>query len=409
MALKDTGKAIGSATDLIKYHLENALSGPPPYVTVLRPEPPSPLPADFPNPRLNLFLYEVQFDPTMKNLSLDETRPAPFWLVLKYLMTAFDENGDSESIDAYELLGEGLRSLMQLNFLEIRPAFSSALQDNPEPLKITFDEPSVDLLSKLMSGAEERYRFSMAFQVRPVMIDAGEPPERSLLVGMDYTKTPIEEIGEKGVNIDVLLSPRPAITSVSPARFEPGDDVTLFGSHLNLDGVSVLLGGAPQGVVSQKPDRLTFRVDETLARGHALSAGSHAIRAIRTLPDGGRRTGNSLLGNLAPNLKTAVAGPLSLVSGSGGVDVVTGDVTLTGALLGTDRDEIIAALYANGKVVKAIQLIAPPPPASTVLPTQVERTLTITTSDRVPPGAYRLILLVNSQQAANSPELNLTP
>ena len=36
----------------------------------------------------------------------------------------------------------------------------------PEPLKLSFDGAGVDLLSKVMQGTDERYRLSMAFQVR---------------------------------------------------------------------------------------------------------------------------------------------------------------------------------------------------------------------------------------------------
>jgi hypothetical protein len=53
----------------------------------------------------------------------------------------------------------------------------AALQDNPEPLKLSFDETTAELISKIMAGTDERYRLSMAFQVRPVMIvPASEQP-----------------------------------------------------------------------------------------------------------------------------------------------------------------------------------------------------------------------------------------
>jgi hypothetical protein len=45
-----------------------------------------------------------------------------------------------------------------------------ALNDSPDMLKITFEGASTELLSKLMQGGDEKYRCSVAFQVRPVMM-----------------------------------------------------------------------------------------------------------------------------------------------------------------------------------------------------------------------------------------------
>ena len=62
-------------------------------MTVDRPRPPANgggVPA---GGRLNLFLYETSFDPTLRNVPLEDGRPAPLWLVLKYLLTAFRTGG----------------------------------------------------------------------------------------------------------------------------------------------------------------------------------------------------------------------------------------------------------------------------------------------------------------------------
>ena len=79
MALADTAKAIGAVTDAISQRLgtKTGLA-----VTVGRPEPTLPVTS---GDRLNLFLYEIQFDASLKNVSLDEGQRPPLWLVLKYL------------------------------------------------------------------------------------------------------------------------------------------------------------------------------------------------------------------------------------------------------------------------------------------------------------------------------------
>jgi hypothetical protein len=118
-------------------------------------------------PRLVLFLYESQFDATLRNYPLDEGQPPPLWLVLKFLMTAFDFTGDSDSHDALEVMGQGLSALQRNSFLslanETNPNIIAPLADNPEDLKITFDEANSDLLSKLVSGADEKYRYAVGF------------------------------------------------------------------------------------------------------------------------------------------------------------------------------------------------------------------------------------------------------
>src|SRR5882762_1738007 len=178
MALADTGNAIGAVTDAISDRLKFSTGL---HVSVGRPEP-DPSAA---GKRLNLFLYETQFDGSLKNVPLDEGQRPPLWLVLKYLMTAFDDLKNSDSIQAYQYLGQGIRALQELSVLQLPPGLAdlNSLSDNPEDLKITFDDANVDLLSKLMQGADEKYRLSVAFQLRPVLIAPAELPSYSLLVG----------------------------------------------------------------------------------------------------------------------------------------------------------------------------------------------------------------------------------
>ena len=139
------------------------------------------------NAKLNLFLYETGFDPHLRNVELRHGEPPPLWLILKYLLTAFDAGENSDSADAHELLGRGIAALHELSLLRlvppVIPSVQAALQDNPEPLKLSFDETTAELISKIMQGTDERYRLSMAFQVRPVMIVPASPSHSTLLVG----------------------------------------------------------------------------------------------------------------------------------------------------------------------------------------------------------------------------------
>jgi hypothetical protein len=163
----NSDKVIGYVSDLLKDKLSHMADIP---VTVGHPSSPKKGKKD---KRLNLFLYAIEFDHTIKNVDLEQD--LSLCLILKYILTAFDETDRSDSVEAHEYLGKGIRSLQQMNFLSFgEPAqntgSNSPDDETPEALKITFDESSPDLISKLTRGIEDKYHPSIAFQVRPVMI-----------------------------------------------------------------------------------------------------------------------------------------------------------------------------------------------------------------------------------------------
>jgi hypothetical protein len=404
MALADTGKAIGKVTKLL---IECLGARTRLTVTEGRTEP-SANSSSTKNNKLNIFLYEALFDPSLKNISLDEGQPPPLWLVLKYLMTAFDKDGYTDTVQAHEYLGQGICALQELSFLLVHNKLPidvvEALSPNPEPLKITFDEVSSELLSKLMQGSDEKYRFSIGFQVRPVMIVTREPPSYSLLVGVDYTKPKPGVIGEEGIHLDLLPSLGPKITRVEPSKFEVHNSqspsaITIFGSDLNLSNLSVSLGAATLTIAHQRPDRLECTVDGNIS----ISAGSHPLSIVQTLPSGRKRRSNLLIGELLPTLSTATPSSLKLTKQQkpNSPVFILGEIEMTGFLLGSKTDDIFVALFRNGRVEKVFDTF-------TTNESQQKLTLKIAKSDAVPPGKYLVILRVNGQQAKQSPKVDLT-
>lgn len=412
MALGDTGKAIGATTAALREHLANRAKLP---VTVGRPDE-----SVGATGRLNLFLYEIVFDPSLKNTPLDDGQPAPLWLVLKYVMTAFDaevgQTPDSDTVKAYEALGEGVRALQSLNYLTppsgLLPDYLKAMTPNPEDLKVTFDEATPDLLSKLMQGSNDKYHLSVAFQVRPVLIAPPEPASYSLLVGVDYVTppTPPTVIGEDGIRIPVLPSMGPVITSVEPESFEAGDTVTVHGTDLHLSGLSVSLGPVDLPVTMQRPDRLQFVAREDLLTGERISAGGHALTVAQEVTPTRRRRSNPLVASLLPTLDAAgFAAPPAVDPGP--PVTAHGTILLTGTLLGRDDDDVFLALYRDGETVRVMdyftkEALIPGPPA----PSQTRKHLVMLgalppDADSVPRGRYHVILRVNGQQAKQSPEL----
>lgn len=386
MALQDSARAIGAVTRLLQDHLIRRGF----EVSIGKPEDAA---RNNTNAKLNLFLYEAGFDAHLRNLTLHDGAPPPLWMVLKFLLTAFDATENSDTAAAHDLLGRGIAALHEINILRLDALVALdvrlALESNPEPLKITFDESSADLLSKIMQGTDERYRLSAAFQVRPVMIVPGVLPRASLLVGVDYTTAPETVIGEEGIQIDVLPSLGARLTRLEPARFEVGAQLIVFGDDIAGPDMEVVLGDVMLSVVERHVDRLIVSAEGSsgapIASGSTLSAGELPLLVRRRLSPTRTRASNLLAARLLPTLDSAA--------------FVAGDLQLQGRLLGTDGDDILVLFYreADGTTVHRFD---------TVTTSADQQTLTVAGAQAaVPAGTYRVILQVNNQQAKSSPRV----
>ncbi|NIR30215.1 MAG: DUF4255 domain-containing protein [Gammaproteobacteria bacterium] len=387
MALTDSGRAIGAVTKLLQDHLIRRGFA----VTVGKPEEAA---QNDTQAKLNLFLYQTDFDGSLRNVSLDEQRPSPLWLCLKYLVTAFDDDESSDTADAHELLGRALSALHELNFLSLDSLTAvdvrHALENSPEPLKITFDETPAELLSSIMQGTDEKYRLSVAFQVRPVMIVPAEPPSYALLVGVDYTQAPPAIIGEDGVGLGVLASLGAVLEELEPQRFEPGQELEIRGEDLHLGGLECWLGPVQLSVVAQRPDRMTVRAESAIpfgategpiAAGGVIAAGEHPLSLRQLMPNGRYRASNLLVAQLLPVVD--------------GVALAAGDLQITGLLLGRAEDDVLVALYRDGRVARVFDSAA-------TGADQKSLTVAGAAADTAA-GQYLVIVRVNGQQARRSP------
>jgi hypothetical protein len=387
MSLADSGTAIGAVTRLLQDHLIRRGFA----VSIGKPE--DAADTDTANAKLNLFLYETAFDPHLRNVSLRDGELPPLWLVLKFLLTAFDTAESSDTAAAHDLLGRGMSAIHELNFLRLDPLVADsvrvALENNPEPLKLTFDESNLDVLAKIMQGNDERYRLSVAFQVRPVMIVPAALPHSSLLVGVDYTTTPETIIGRDGVQIDVIPSLAAQLDRVEPARFEVGATLTVYGDDISGTDMEVVLGDVPLTVVERHVDRLVVTVEGSpgtpIASGTTLSAGELPLVVRRRLSPTRTRSSNLLAARLLPTVT--------------GASMVAGNLQLQGLLLGTDADDVVVIFYrpSDGTTVHLFD---------TVTTAGDQQTLTVPgAGGAVPAGTYLVILRVNNQQAKASPSV----
>jgi Pvc16 N-terminal domain len=393
MSLAQSSQAIGAVSRWVSNRLTAWVTGA--NVTVGRPEQAATAGT---NPKLNLFLYETSLDASLRNVPLDDGQPPPLWFVLKYLLTAFDSSGNSDTADAHDLVGRGMSALQELSYLPLSGApanIQNALHKNPEPLKITFDEVTADLLSKIMQGPDEKYRFSIGFQIRPVMIAPPEPPSYALLVGVDYTTTPPTVIGEAGRKADILPSLGIGLDDVLPKQFEVNSTISLAGTDLHLSSLQVFLGPAALAVTPPSTSsQLNCLVNGSIAAGTLMSAGSHPLYVRQTLPSGRFRSSNLLIGNLLPTLTSASSSALVNVGGGR----VRGHLQINGQLLGAASDDVLVAFYRNGAVERMFDDV-------TSNASQTQLNLSVATPQALPSGNYRIILRVNGQQARNSPEV----
>lgn len=340
-------------------------------------------------PKFNLFLYQLSLDPQLRNHPLDEGQRTPLWMVAHYLLTAFDGDNDSDSTEAHEFLGAGLLALQALNFLQ---PTTDPLVDNPEPLKITFDQADPDLISKLMQGSNETFRLSVAFQVRPIMIVPSEAPDYAPLV---HSVGPPDNEG-----VSVLPNLGPRLRSVEPAQFDLGptdDEPTRLGVRLRVRGD--YLSSALQWIclsdvcypVTATP---SGELHSFIPTSTTLSPGSHPLTVAQDLPGGRRSVSNALMVELMPTLAGAVLDPNIVDNGNG--DLYR-DLTLSGTHLGSVEDAIFVNFWRDGVVALMLE-------AEGALD-QASLTLAVPVDDRLTPGSYRIILRVNGTQAPATPEV----
>lgn len=333
-------------------------------------------------PKLNIFLYQIEFDAHMRNIPLDAGQEPPLWLVLHYLLTAFDGFGESDSAQAQHLLGQGLLALQAMSMQ--RPG-ALALADNPEPIKISFDSADTELLSNIMQGTDEKYRISAAFQVRPVLLASLSAAASGPL---------IRTIGPPGSpGVVVLPSMGPRLDAIEPSSFEMGDPIVLRGGDLAADSVEICFGDVCLPV--PPADVANNRVDFTVPAPPTadLSPGTYAVTLVKLLPSGRRFSSNAALGRLRPTVVTAAAGPLTPDGPN-----LFGDLTISGDRLGGPDDGIFVGFYRDGRVQHLFE--------ATGTPAQTGLTLSLTAAQAIPSATYRIVLRVNGEQALNSPQVN---
>ncbi len=227
--------------------------------------------------RVNLFLYQVQESPTLKNLDWQAKHgeqgqlvPPPLSLHLFYLMTPYALN-DQQTGNATQhvILGDAMRVFHE------HPVVPSAhlepgLEDAREEIRIMLRALDLDELSRVWATFTEPFRLSVLYEISVVQLDMLPASERTMAKR-------VEEIGVPAVQAPYQP---PAVTGFDPASGPASSAVTVRGTNLE--------GWQPYVTISglQILPRAEDEEDERKIRGRSfqftvpadLDPGFHEVR-----------------------------------------------------------------------------------------------------------------------------------
>ncbi|MFE5871571.1 DUF4255 domain-containing protein [Streptomyces roseifaciens] len=310
--------AVAAVTNALHAVLGKALGPTVPGVQVTS-KTPDEAAADHQFPTLNLFLYRMTTDGTWRNTDPPGTRPGETGrpalpVVLHYLLTPYPTD-DPQGLVALRMLGAAMAALHDHS--ELAPGDydkTAGLGDahlQPEPVRITPADLSVDDMSKLWSAFQSQYRVSVAYEARIVLLDSARPARAPL---------PAVRRGAEGRGPEAApdpADPHPVLTGVAPEVATVTDELVLTGSKLDAGTPVVhlthpLFGAVPltTTAVSEHEVRAAF------GEGDKLVPGPWSVTVVLGGDDGTRQVTRTLPLAVAPSITSTL--PLSAQRGANG-------------------------------------------------------------------------------------------
>ncbi|MBL7519820.1 DUF4255 domain-containing protein [Frankia sp. CNm7] len=226
--------------------------------------------------RLNLFMYQVRPNTGWSTTDLPShdragrrlTNP-PLALDLSYLLSAYG----SKDLHGEILLGYGALVLHQTRVLTrdaIRATFApplptdlallatAGLENQEEVVSLSMESLSTDELSRLWSVFGEKYRPSIAFQARVVLLRATDP-----------AAPPGPPVRRARLAMSVSLHPTITAVEPTPVTAVAGAAVELVGTGLLGGATTVLFGGGETATPAggSTPSRVRVTLPGTLRAG----------------------------------------------------------------------------------------------------------------------------------------------
>jgi hypothetical protein len=232
--------------------------------------------------QLNLFLYEVVVNGSLRNVEYPTAARGgaglhpPLALDLRYLLTAYADSDDE--IVSQQLLGEAMLAFHD-NGCVAAKRFEEALVEagvhrQPERVRLTPLPLGIDELGKLWTAFQSSFRLSVAYQASVVLVDSKTPARSPLPVLRRGPKIPDEQGRDGGVRVSVAGAPVLDRLWVEAWRGNPslparsGDNIILEGARL----------GGPAHAVFRHP-----RLSDPLP-AIPLESGSTPDRAVVSVP-----------------------------------------------------------------------------------------------------------------------------
>ncbi len=299
-----THTAIRAVSSSIRNLLLAEMEDGPVDVTVARPD------ADIvpvSGSRINLFLYKVDENASLKNMDLPGRghpgafgRP-PLSIDLHYLVTAYGPNEEDE-LETHQLLGNAMRVLHD-HAMILGANLDSTLENEIEHVKLYLEPLSLEELSKIWSAVTRPMRTSVSYLVTVVQIENQLPRKFQRPVAEPPVGGPrIKAVTWRAPRIEQVLvirhdDPTNRERPVAYARIS--DRLVLRGSGFSSDGLRVLLGtvDATASVVSIAPDR----IEVTIPDDPALQPGTTPLMTQNDLMLGDPETPHpGFASNVAP-------------------------------------------------------------------------------------------------------------
>jgi hypothetical protein len=250
--------AIGMVSESLRNLLVQAMTLTPAVpVTILAPD------ETGGDRRINLFLYRILENPTLKNLDWQVKRgnasllvPPPLSLNLHYLMTPYAPNDpQTGNATAHEILGEAMRVFHEHAVIP-QDALVPGLRNATEQIKIMLNPLNPDELGRVWSTFSHPFRLSVLYEVSVVQLALlGERPmsKRVQRTGVPDIRAPFQP---------------PVVEQLTPLRGPVGTPITVHGQ--DLAGWSASLSITGQQILDSVPltdDTITTAIPAGLAPG----------------------------------------------------------------------------------------------------------------------------------------------
>jgi Pvc16 N-terminal domain/IPT/TIG domain len=214
--------AIGMVSESLRNLLvTQMILTPPVAVTILAPD------ETGGDRRINLFLYRILENATLKNLDWQAKRSAPSRIVppplslnLYYLMTPYAQNDSlTGNATAHEMLGEAMRVFHE-HAVVPQTALVQGLRDASEQIKIMLNPLDLDELGRVWSTFSQPFRLSVMYEVSVVQLELHS--ERPMSKRVQRTGVP---------DIRAPFRP-PVVEQLTPLSGPVGARITVSGQHL---------------------------------------------------------------------------------------------------------------------------------------------------------------------------------